>query len=549
MSVRWIASAIMMFISTLTTRADVTGRILGEDGKPCPGVSLVLLKAQLEAVTDSGGRFRIRIASTRVQSPEKKPRQIGGEGRLYDALGRLLRLEDKLRTMGIRVYRKPRSTPGLDPQALAKPGLSGDSLVAFFFGYENLGVAVPHSGSDLGDITLQVRQGLRSRFLGGDSTFDNILAGQVYVPILGDSLRRNSPPYRMLNAFKMLGYNMLRDLDPFTPPLGLHVVKLFQSQQGLPATGQLDRAALLKLDSLVWLREKADIAAAWRFPSFPHFMAGPAPEPPKEHLAMLLEGFFSALPADLIGFGGLGRNWNVDQFRNSIAYGLGNNLGVFFNSRARREYTPQEWFDLDSSQKVDFVYCAKPYYETYVASNSCGETPSGAVDRLNTDLDFIGLLTHEFGHGVGTGNEFPDSNGVLTRADFLFGRISFAKDPDWTGDPNDSLPRRRPDWQGEFLGNYAARNSFEDFAESFQTYFMQGKVFRMRAGKNIYLMQKYQFLKEKIFHGREYDTGDVALYNKWLDTYSELPHSPMLPRYFEPDFQWDYEYPLLKGSP
>jgi hypothetical protein len=47
----------------------------------------------------------------------------------------------------------------------------------------------------------------------------------------------------------------------------------------------------------------------------------------------------------------------------------------------------------------------------------------------------------------------------------------------------------------------------EDFAESFMGYILAGKIFREKAKENNFISQKYQWLKNNVFNGKEYNTG------------------------------------------
>ena len=55
-----------------------------------------------------------------------------------------------------------------------------------------------------------------------------------------------------------------------------------------------------------------------------------------------------------------------------------------------------------------------------------------------------------------------------------------------------------------FVNTYASKNSFENFASHFDFYINQPKYFRERAAKESGLAEKYEFLKTKIFLGKEY---------------------------------------------
>lgn len=61
------------------------------------------------------------------------------------------------------------------------------------------------------------------------------------------------------------------------------------------------------------------------------------------------------------------------------------------------------------------------------------------------------------------------------------------------------------DAKGELISTYANANEMEDFAEHFVYYVLGGTTFRERALSNVDLMDRYQFLRDNIFEGVEYE--------------------------------------------
>ncbi|MBI5798301.1 MAG: hypothetical protein HZB10_00005 [Candidatus Yonathbacteria bacterium] len=74
---------------------------------------------------------------------------------------------------------------------------------------------------------------------------------------------------------------------------------------------------------------------------------------------------------------------------------------------------------------------------------------------------------------------------------------------------------------------------------------MQGNTFRKLADTKPFLAQKYAWLKNNVFSGREYFTGasqNIPLINQAL----LAPYSQLLPSFIDyftinPDFVWDYQ--------
>lgn len=129
-----------------------------------------------------------------------------------------------------------------------------------------------------------------------------------------------------------------------------------------------------------------------------------------------------------------------------------------------------------------------------------------------TDEELVGVLVHEMGHiadtGVMKGNafsgesEFRDGSLPIYNDDPSLGfyRLSFLDDKILR--PNATML--------DFVSGYAMSDPFEDFAETYNYYILHGNEFRTLATKSDVLQKKYDFLKTRIFHGKEYFNGDDA---------------------------------------
>lgn len=129
-----------------------------------------------------------------------------------------------------------------------------------------------------------------------------------------------------------------------------------------------------------------------------------------------------------------------------------------------------------------------------------------------TDAEFAAVLVHEIGHIVDLG---------MVKGDFFTGESGFED----FGKPipnNDlSLEFYRISWanhetvsdgvtKADFVTGYAASDPFEDFAESYVMYTLQGEKFRSMARGNDALQKKYQFLKVNIFDNKEFGKDRVG---------------------------------------
>lgn len=124
-----------------------------------------------------------------------------------------------------------------------------------------------------------------------------------------------------------------------------------------------------------------------------------------------------------------------------------------------------------------------------------------------TEEEMVSVLVHELGHikdtAVFQGNfwagesEFKDGKNSIYENDpsLEFYRISFENDKTLKADASDL----------DFVSGYAKEDPFEDFAETYNYYALHGDNFRTLIRHNEALEQKYNFMKEKVFDGKEFD--------------------------------------------
>lgn len=126
-----------------------------------------------------------------------------------------------------------------------------------------------------------------------------------------------------------------------------------------------------------------------------------------------------------------------------------------------------------------------------------------------TKEEFTAVLIHELGHIIDLGGlrGTPQSG----RSEFQDGAIPIFED-----DP--SLDFYRISWQSsfekkdaarlaDFVSGYAEHDVFEDFSETLLFYRLHGTTFRALAVQNPILQQKYDFFKNSVFAGEEFDGG------------------------------------------
>lgn len=127
-----------------------------------------------------------------------------------------------------------------------------------------------------------------------------------------------------------------------------------------------------------------------------------------------------------------------------------------------------------------------------------------------TDEELVGVLVHEMGHihdtGVMSGSfwaaksEFMDGSKPVYEDDPSLGFYRLS----WQNEKKMNLTAKKED----FVSGYAMTDSFEDFSESYAYYILHGKEFRQLAQENAVLKKKYDFLKDIVFDGKEYDNGE-----------------------------------------
>ncbi len=127
--------------------------------------------------------------------------------------------------------------------------------------------------------------------------------------------------------------------------------------------------------------------------------------------------------------------------------------------------------------------------------------------------EFESLTLHEFGHIVDLGglrgtsdsgkSEFVDGSLPIFNDDLSvqFYRISWET----------SEVKKNSALDEDFASGYGASNAFEDFAECFLFYRLHGKTFKSLTLENNALKLKYEFMKNNVFDGEEFSTGDENL--------------------------------------
>ena len=136
-----------------------------------------------------------------------------------------------------------------------------------------------------------------------------------------------------------------------------------------------------------------------------------------------------------------------------------------------------------------------------------------AVDIDPTE--FFAVMIHEIGHNVDLG--YLGETSQKKTSGFIDG-----KKPVYETDP--SLDFYRISWENDktrkktagnqdFVSGYAMTDPFEDFAESYVYYILHNKDFKSKTQNSDNLLAKYEYMKNTVFDGEEFETGEYLTEN------------------------------------
>lgn len=137
------------------------------------------------------------------------------------------------------------------------------------------------------------------------------------------------------------------------------------------------------------------------------------------------------------------------------------------------------------------------------------------------DDELASVLTHEIGHladeNILVGEKESGKSGF-----YDFGTPIYENDPSllfyrlsWENDRK----KREEASSFDFVSGYSASDPFEDFAETYLMYRFHGPEFRnLIAGSEI-LSKKYEFMKEYVFLGEEFETTTTSNYPMYRRVY------------------------------
>ena len=379
---------------------------------------------------------------------------------------------------------------------------------------------------------------LKSQFLKNDATAQKIASGEIgNVDISTFPLKNirsyvstNSFAYRTVSALRMLGYQEGLNSETW---VGQEFLGDFKRLNNIPVNTKIDATTLQKIDEQLSVRETEDLKLAKNFPLYPYFMEAPKNEPTKEHAAALFNIAFSALPSNLA-------IWSETNFK------------AYLRDQGGKQF---------SGSGSNYKVCLSVLYPE--VDDNCALNTRGVLSFWGPALSIVGTQIHEYAHFLDSNlyaKESGTSRGVVDTTGFY----SISYDTNNTSYPTGSIgkpyPKRRSEnAKNEFLSGYAQgwalsgndsdkyiRTAGEDFAEHFAAYVGEGKVFRELAKSSPVLAQKYDWLKQNVFNGREYNTGEIKgiAFMKANPSSQDVSSGAFNILHFStylPDFAWNFK--------
>ena len=384
--------------------------------------------------------------------------------------------------------------------------------------------------------------GLKSNFFRGDAIAQDILSGHPFSikdAINQDaSLSTNSFALKFLNGMRQVGYTDVSSLYTVTESVPLRWLHKFQRVNNLSQGDAIGANELSKLDNLLYVREITDSSLTTLLPQT-SIAPSSSFEPSSTHIAALLTNAFQVLPQSIF-------KWNTK------------NIADYFSMQGTGGDTSGVGGVRSSARGLCFLN----YFS--FSDNLCTFTNTTVLpgSRMD-DFDFSHFILHEYAHYIDGAlyfmGEEGTSRGAISTEEFA--KISY--DTSVNCNPNSSWRffriKNPSNIRNEFVTNYAqgwtantgdenCKSSVEDFAESFAMYIMQGNTFRKLAETKSVIAQKYNWLKNNVFNGKEYFTGNANNIPA-VDQALSAPYMFMFPlpsfmdyMTIDRNFVWDYKF-------
>ncbi len=388
---------------------------------------------------------------------------------------------------------------------------------------------------------------LRSNFLKNDPTAQNIASGiinnydiRIFASIYGGAgpFSIDNFAYRFLSAIRMLGY-VKGSQTVGGQNMAEQILNRVQRFNNLPVSPYIDKSVLKIIDSILAdSRENLDNTLASKFPLSGHFINPPLNEPSKEHAAAVFSAVLGELPSYLAV-------WSETNFKDFMSRQLRGRFKDLYSSNY--QICDIAIYSELGDDCVPIVYAGSPLVN---------QIPGTITDDFDNGTTIIHEYAHYLDRNIYSRNS-ATSQGLIDTTSFY--AISYNLSD--LGPGRTYAYNRPSNIENEFVSAYAKGwgasdgsqhfTAAEDFAESFEMYMTQGKVFRKLAETNSILKSKYDWLKQNVFQGQEYQSGDIA----GIDAIKQQPNDSAFYKgafstrdYSQslPNFVWNYKF--LDGS-
>lgn len=378
--------------------------------------------------------------------------------------------------------------------------------------------------------------------------------------------------FKLLNGFLMLGYNQLEAPSAISSYRHLDYLHEFQEKNGFKQSNFLSKQMLLKMDQLLAEREIIYKKYAAKFPLFNRIAPLHPNDVSKEFVATLFELPNSVLPSNL--------QLKTEQDWYKYFYYQGGLVGLIHSPEVNPFAGTEGGYDTKEPPFESNWVFSERFYNSY----DCEVFDQPHNEREHVTSRFS-MIMHEYGHYLDL--KYPQPFYYEDKED----EIDFSKKPyvdsrdfkDITFIVPDDLPPytqeclllREDATPYDFIeyrsmvmaippcGKQSLKsNPTESFATFFSAYVINGKQFRDAAKKNEKIAQKYNWLKDNVFEGIEYDTDLLAgggvsgcqeqtnptKTNKILNGYEITRDMPGYLKCDDGDFVWDGKLEVLKEA-
>jgi len=322
-----------------------------------------------------------------------------------------------------------------------------------------------------------------------DSYSKDILAGKAVYDMSsfrlfcgpGGSAKTDEYGFKIINAFKQLGYFFL---GPCGEKLNIHnennigviLLNAYQRDNQLPESNYVNKEFLQRLDVQIKEIEKRDNLSGPKFTCYHTLKKAPLNEAPKNHRAFLLDLAMNVFPERL--------RIKEENCTDSQLWGM--------TSCDEYSTSGKYWLGYDSQ---------------------CNAIIENIVNLPYDDFLLVKTMVHEYAHLL---DAFDNAFGKIDTSDFynISFDISDARDGFYKVriDINDEEKLKQhffsygEGWGNPNYPNY--RTPYEDFAVTVEMYVVNGIVFRDYVKDKPLLQKKYNWIKENVFDGKEFNTGD-----------------------------------------